>query len=257
MNGEVFGDYSAYYDLIYRDKDYRAEVDYVARTLRGAGPHVRTVLEFGSGTGRHGRLLALDGFRVLGVERSKSMLSRARAVSALPTNTEGSFECQLGDLRSVKLDRTCDAVIALFHVISYQTRDEDLADAFRNAATHLSSAGVFLFDVWHGPAVVAQGLSTREVRIEDEALRLTRLCQPVLDPSSKTVAVRYTLSVEDKVTGDSSSVQEEHRLRYFFPEEITAMARQAGFEIERCEEFLTAKAASDDTWGVAYLLRKS
>jgi SAM-dependent methyltransferase len=257
MTGEVFGDYSAYYDLLYRDKDYRSEVDYVVRTLRGVNPHVRTLLEFGSGTGRHGRLLAQDGFRVLGIERSRSMLSRAQATSSVLSDTGGSFECKLGDLRDVQLDRTCDAVIALFHVISYQTSDEDLADAFGNAARHLSPAGVFLFDVWHGPAVLAQRPSIREVRMEDETLRLTRLCEPALDTCSRTVAVRYTLSVEDKATGQITSLQEDHRLRYFFPEEVTLLAERAGFRIERCEEFLTARAVSTDTWGVAYLLRKT
>ena len=71
MEEDVFQLYSKYYDLLYRDKDYAAEAAYVARTLRNAIPSARELLEFGSGTGRHGRLLALRGFSVVGVERSK------------------------------------------------------------------------------------------------------------------------------------------------------------------------------------------
>ena len=78
MTSNVFEDYSAYYDLLYHDKDYAKEADYVAQTLRAADPSVSDLLEFGSGTGRHGRLLEERGLRVLGVERSKSMVAAAR-----------------------------------------------------------------------------------------------------------------------------------------------------------------------------------
>jgi SAM-dependent methyltransferase len=64
-----FRQYSAYYDLLYAEKDYAAEADYVAAALRRADPGVRRILELGSGTGRHGRLLSARGFEVEGVER--------------------------------------------------------------------------------------------------------------------------------------------------------------------------------------------
>ena len=51
----LFQKYAAFYDLLYRDKDYAAEAEYVARTIRSIVPDARTILELGSGTGRHGR----------------------------------------------------------------------------------------------------------------------------------------------------------------------------------------------------------
>ena len=57
-----FRRYSAYYDLLYRDKDYAAEAEYVARLIRSTLPEARRILELGSGTGRHGCLLAAMGF---------------------------------------------------------------------------------------------------------------------------------------------------------------------------------------------------
>lgn len=73
---DVFDAYSSYYDLLYRDKDYAAEADYVAQLLRTYG-NAGDLLEFGSGTGRHGRLLSQRGYRVTGVERSAAMIARA------------------------------------------------------------------------------------------------------------------------------------------------------------------------------------
>src|SRR4051812_19274508 len=116
----VFLRYGTYYDLLYRDKDYSGEAEYVVKTLRSASPVARNLLEFGSGTGRHGRLLAQYGFQVFGIERSEAMVAAASKMSAEVPNTEGRFDCMQGDIRSVKLGRSFDAVVSLFHVISYQ-----------------------------------------------------------------------------------------------------------------------------------------
>ena len=76
-----FGNYARYYDLLYRDKDYAAEAEYVARTVRAALPGACTVLELGCGTGRHGCLLASKGFHVHGIERSREMVQMAQSVA--------------------------------------------------------------------------------------------------------------------------------------------------------------------------------
>jgi SAM-dependent methyltransferase len=141
-----FQQYSAFYDLLYQDKDYAAEAEYVARTIRAILPAARRILELGSGTGRHGRLLAGMGFEVHGIERSPEMVAVAQRVSR-PASSDlpGSFTCDVSDLCTAALGRTFDAVISLFHVISYQTTNQALQAAFQVAADHLAwrPAGCF------------------------------------------------------------------------------------------------------------------
>jgi SAM-dependent methyltransferase len=247
MSEDVFKRYSAYYDLLYRDKDYAAEADYVARILRAADPNTRTILEFGSGTGRHGRLLVERGFGVFGIERSESMVESARA---------RNLDCVQGDIQTAKVDRLFDAVIALFHVTSYQVMDQDVAATFANAARHLNRKGIFLFDVWHAPAVLTERPSVRVKRAEDETVRLIRIAEPTLDLDTKTVAVRYTMLAESKIDNRLDTFEEEHRMRYFSPSEIAEFADDSGFEVDRSEGFLTGRAPSENTWGVCYVLRK-
>src|SRR6266566_8742320 len=147
MSEGVFQRYSAYYDLLYRDKDYKAETDYVAETLRAANANTRKILEFGSGTGRHGCLLAERGFDVFGIERSESMVNAAHLAPKTESDQAGgSFQCVQGDIRTMKLNWTFDAVIALFHVISYQIGDTEVVESFANAAHHLCAGGNFFFD---------------------------------------------------------------------------------------------------------------
>ena len=159
---ELFGRYGDYYDLLYRDKDYAAEAEYVTRVVCAAAPGVRTVLELGSGTGIHGRIMAAHGLAVTGIERSETMVALARARTASGAG-RGGFECVAGDIRSAVLGRVFDAVVSLFHVVSYQTTNADLEQTFATASRHLVPRGVFFFDVWHGPAVLSDQIGRAHV----------------------------------------------------------------------------------------------
>ena len=99
---------SRYYDLLYQEKDSSAEAAYVDLTLQRHGIAGRELLDFGSGTGRHGCLLASRGYRVHGLERSAAMVAAAQQV-------EG-FSCQQGDITTTQLPRRFNAVVSLFHV---------------------------------------------------------------------------------------------------------------------------------------------
>jgi SAM-dependent methyltransferase len=257
MNEELFRRYGRYYDLLYQEKDYRTEAEYIVQTLRGCLRTAQWILEFGSGTGQHGRLLAEEGYKVFGIERSETMLARAQRVLKDGDLKAGAdFECQMGDIRTTILGRVFDVVLALFHVVSYQTTNDDLLLTFSNANRHLNRGGVFLFDVWHGPAVLTQGPAVRVKRVKDDSTLLTRIAEPALEAEASVVSVHYTMLVESKPAGKFVSFAEEHRMRYLFPTEIDLLARQSGFVVERSEEFVTGAKPSQSTWAVTYLLRK-
>ncbi|MFZ3046063.1 MAG: class I SAM-dependent methyltransferase, partial [Desulfatirhabdiaceae bacterium] len=139
----VFSEYAHYYDLLYQDKDYQAEADYVDRLIRRFHPKARSILELGSGTGIHACLLAQKGFEVHGVERSTEMIatSRQNAIRHPPNQFIDSANPSFiqGDIRRIRLSQRFDAVIALFHVMSYQTTNDDILAAFQTARHHLNS----------------------------------------------------------------------------------------------------------------------
>src|SRR5712692_10056924 len=145
---DVFATYARYYDLLYADKDYAAEANYVIERLQGHRPGLHKLVEFGSGTGRHGRLLARAGFDVTGLERSAQMLAQAHAVASREGPVSpGAFRAVEGDVRLSIVPGVFVAVGALFHVVSYQAANDDVLAMFRNAARHLAPSGLFFFDV--------------------------------------------------------------------------------------------------------------
>lgn len=120
----MFKGLARYYDLLYKDKDYDAEAEYVTNLIQRFHPSAQSILELGSGTGIHASLLARKGFYVHGVERSTEMLTQSLALAEKMSPEHGSLTFSLGDIREIRLDKRFDAVIALFHVISYQTTSE-------------------------------------------------------------------------------------------------------------------------------------
>lgn len=93
MNHNVFENYSHFYDIFYKDKNYKSEVNYLLNLLKRNKVKNYKLLEFGSGTGKHGRLLAKAGYSVHGIEKSIKMISLA--------NQGNGFTCEEGDICNV------------------------------------------------------------------------------------------------------------------------------------------------------------
>jgi SAM-dependent methyltransferase len=244
----VFNAYSRYYDLLYRDKNYLGEVNYIQALLNRQGITKGNLLEFGSGTGKHGCLLADRGYHVHGIERSAEMVEQAMSANG--------FTCEQGDICTVQLGRTYDAVLSLFHVVSYQTSNTDLMAVFARAADHLKKGGLFIFDFWYSPAVYAQRPVVRVKRMIDAQVEITRLAEPVIYPNINRVDVNYTIFARDTASGAMQTTTETHPMRHFSLPEIDLLASMCGFECISAEEFLSGKTAGEDTWGVCVTLKK-
>ena len=247
-----------YYDILYQDRDYPQEVDYLLKLVNEEGLQIKRLLEFGSGTGNHGIILANRGFHVTGLERSAAMFERAngKLTGLLSLPPGSSLQFVLGDAKEFRLEQSFDAVFSLFHVVSYQTTDLDLAGFFANAWRHLSVGGVFVFDVWHGPAVLEQRPSSRFKRVVSGDFEVSRQAVPELIPDSKVVKIDYTLDVKNLSSGKVERTTERHVMRYFFVDEIDDLARRSGFEVVLSEEWLTGARPSGGSWGVCYVLKK-
>lgn len=243
-----FDKYGRYYDLLYRDKDYIAEVDYIISLLTRYGCTGPNLLEFGSGTGRHGRLLAEQGYRVTGIERSPEMVAQAGSAPG--------FSCQVGDICTINLGQSFDAVLSLFHVMSYQTRNHEVQAVFSRAKEHLQPGGLFIFDIWYSPAVYTQSPSVRVKRMSAEDIEVTRLAEPYQYPNENRVDVNYTIFVHETGGGNFSILSETHSMRHFSLPELDLIASSTGFERICAEEFLSRAPPSEKSWGLCLVLRK-
>jgi len=254
---DVFGAYSRYYDLLYRDKPYSQEAAYVSSKLRTAAGTAGSVLEFGCGTGTHAEFLARQGHTVKGIDLSEGMIASADLrKSALPPEIGARLSFGCGDARSVRVGETFDAVIALFHVMNYQSSNADLTAAFATAASHLQVGGLLVFDFWYGPAVLTQQPEVRVRRLQDEATRVLRLAEPTLNENESYVDVKFTVLIEDVASAARQEIVEIHRMRYLFLPEIDLFLEAAGFARIQTEEWMTGKPLSRASWSGLVVARK-
>jgi SAM-dependent methyltransferase len=245
---------SKVYDLLYHDKDYPSEAAFIHNCLRRKGNVPRSILELGSGTGLHSKLLAWLGHDMAGVDLSPGMIAKAEDLKASqPENIRTKMSFHEGNVRTFKLGRKVDAVVSLFHVVSYQTTNSEVLEMFRNAREHLEAGGVFLFDGWYGPAVLSCLPAVRVKRGGDSNLEVIRLCEPVLDTNQCWVDVNYTYLVKQLPGGEVSESRETHRMRYFFLPELEHFLSCAGFRLARSFEWLSGKPLSSGTFGACFI----
>jgi SAM-dependent methyltransferase len=253
---DVFGNYARYYNLLYRDKDYAGEVEFIHQLLRTYASQTQSILELGCGTGTHALLLAKQGYSVHGVDLSAEMLQQAsERLSQLPQELASKLVYSQGDIRTIRLDQQFDAIVSLFHVFSYQTTNQDLQATFATVNAHLKPGGVLIFDCWYGPAVLSDRPTVRIKRLEDKEISITRIAEPVMHPNENLVNVNYQVFIKDKHNGAVEELQETHTMRYLFKPEVDLLFKASQLELIASHEWMTNSEPGFNTWGVYFVGR--
>lgn len=249
-----FGDlYSQYYDLLYSDKDYIAEVEYVDNLIQANSSNTKTLLDMGCGTGKHAELLCNKGYVVHGIDLSENMLKIAESRRK---NKKDLLSFSHSNIQELNLDKKFDAVISLFHVMSYQNSNEELIKAFSVAKKHLNEDGIFIFDFWYGPAVLTNLPTTRVKRLENESIKVTRIAEPILHAQKNIVDVNYDVFIEDSKSKVIIEKKELHKMRYLFDPELELICEQVGFKIEKRYDWMGDNNSDFNSWNVVWIVRK-
>lgn len=116
--------------------DYEEEVRIYIGAINKLSEHkARTMLHMGCGAGGQDLFLKAD-FELTGVDLNEEMLSMARKANPEVTYLQG-------DMRTVRLDKQFDVVIAP-DSIAYMNTEPDLNKAIETAKLHLKPGGIFL-----------------------------------------------------------------------------------------------------------------
>ncbi|MEW6172018.1 MAG: methyltransferase domain-containing protein [Bacillota bacterium] len=254
MNKVFNSGYADAYDAIYSDKDYEAECDLIERIFRDNSGSIISILDLGCGTGNHLIPLAQRGYELTGIDRSESMLAHARSkVDRLSHSV--NITLHQGDVRNLELNRHFDAAIMMFAVLGYQLENRDVLSALHTVRRHLRPGGLFLFDVWYGPAVLHQRPSQRIKVIPTHKGKILRVSSGELDTGRHICKVYFHLwrLEENRVAAETT---ESHSMRYFFPLELNLFLECSGFAPVRLGAFPEFERDPDETtWNVLALVR--
>jgi SAM-dependent methyltransferase len=248
---DVFGStYADFYDLLYHDKDYAAECDMLERLFAAyAAAPVQRVLDLGCGTGSHALPLAQRGYRITGVDRAAPMLAAAREKARAAASTANLVFTQ-ADICSVNLGQQFDAAVMMFAVLGYQRENSAVLAALKSARRHLEPGGLLIFDVWYGPAVLAQKPEQRIKVIPTQRGRLLRVAAGELESAHHITTVSYHLwHLEgERLVAETT---ETHTMRFFFPLELDLLLEWSGFGRRHLGRLPDTEQPPDEhTWNV-------
>jgi SAM-dependent methyltransferase len=199
----------------------------------------RTVLELGCGTGRLTLPLARAGHRVIGLDRSPTMLERARTkLAGEPEEVRRRVTLLAGDARDAGFTPPAapDLVIAPFRVLQHFPSIDDQLAVLALARRVVRPGGRLVLDVFN-PAYPMM-TSDRSAEVEDVAER------PLGDGRTvrrtvRIAAVHWAEQVSDVEliyhvrSGDHTErVVQAFPMRFFTPAELVHLVARAGFELE-------------------------
>ncbi len=249
---EVFQDYAYYYNAFYQDKDYTVESRQVEVLLKKYGNGIRKLINYGCGTGKHDVELSSLGYDCMGIDMSPLMIEIAKKNSV---NANVDIHFSVADIRTYEPTEKFDAVISLFHVMSYQNGNDDIMAAFKSARKALDRDGIFLFDAWYGPGVLSDKPAVRVKEVTTNKYRLVRIANPVMHDETNIVDVGYEVLVIDQVTGQTRVINEVHSMRYFFKPEIAFYLEKSGFELIDNLDCTTMGKTGYDSWTSFFIAR--
>ena len=248
-----FNLYAKYYDLLYADKDYSEEVNYIDQLIKKFGNSMeKSILDLGCGTGIHANILTEFGYTVDGVDMSAEMVERANQ----KYSSNDRLRFFTGDITSYRNDENYDVVISLFHVMSYQNSNKELLGAIQTAFEHLKPGGLFIFDYWYGPAVLTDLPETREKQMENDEIRVLRKAIPEMHYNMNVVDVNYSINITNKANSSSENVNEQHSMRYLFEPELQYFLDHVGFVGCEFYEWLKFQKPGVESWNALTIAKK-
>lgn len=249
----TFGKYANYYDLIYQDKDYEGESEFIDGLITRFAPGAKSILDLGCGTGNHDFYLSKRGYNITGVDYSETNINIANSKLAAFGHSNVILEFKKADIRNFRENKKFGIILSLFHVMSYMSTNNDLKSAFDTAKAHMDKKSLFIFDCWYGPAVLTMPPKVCVKEVVNQNDEIIRISTPEMFPNKNIVDVKYHLIIKNKLSQKYSEVKETHRMRYLFKPEILEIATSLGLNLLECSRWMTDDPPNMNTWGVYFI----
>jgi SAM-dependent methyltransferase len=137
---QVFGAYAKFYDLIYKERNYEIEANFIYAWAE----YPQLIVDLGSGTGRHHKYWNCN---VVGIDQSREMLSKLK-------DKKDRIYLQSNIEEDIILKHS-NCYTALFNVIGYCNLENIISQMKQ------PKDGIFIFDVWDADKFKKVGFNER------------------------------------------------------------------------------------------------
>lgn len=195
---------------------------------------VKSVLDVGSGMGRHVYLLSKQGYACEGVEPHPAMVSTARKQYLGVT-------FRVDNMQSINYKNKFDAIICVFSTIVFNKSNEEVMKTFGNFHRALKKGGIAIIELTNPISwIQSKSFRTHFIDIDKEHDRKVIYDEWINTNNQSYVSTRtYHRLSDGKKVGEFTKES-----RMFFPLELKFFLESAGFEVLT---MLSAKNTCDIT----------
>ena len=246
---KIFKKSSQYYDLLYRNKNYSKESNFINKFIKKEFKKNIDILEIGCGTGRHAQELAKSKFNLYCIDPSKDMIKIAKK-----KNKKKNIIFKHTTFENLKIKKKFDVSLSLFHVINYFDSLNKIKKFFDLNHKFLKKNGVLFFDFWHGDGVEKDPPKKSLKIYKNRNLNISRFASTDISLKKKQAIINYNYEIFSKKKMIKFS--EKHKLRYLFKEYIKKFSSKK-FKILKIGKWMTLDKIQKKDWlGYAILKAK-
>ena len=209
------------YDLIFPDADQSIGRMVLSAIDRWLSATPQSMLDLGCGTGRLLQTLVKTIPECYGVDLLESNVAYAQSVRP-------GIAFHVGDMRTLRLDRTFDLVTCLGNVLSYALSDDALTDTVNTFAAHAHGGTLLVVDPLNARAYLdGHGFAERiEGRVDTPEFKAASVSLHEIDRQTRVLKRIRTW----RILGQAD-VEDYAEYRLLHPEEIQRLLETAGFDV--------------------------
>lgn len=244
---EEYTDFAFLYDEFMEDTPYDEWCVFICEKLKSHGISDGLVCDLGSGTGEMTVRLKENGYDMIGLDNSESMLAIARAKD---DSTDILYLMQ--DMREMELYGTVRAIVSVCDSINYITDIDELVHVFKLCNNYLDPDGLLIFD-----------FNTRfkyEEVIGDDTIAETRddasfIWENSFDPETALNEYDITFFTKEE-SGLYRRFTETHIQRGYTLSEIKEALKKAGMIFEEAYDDYGNLPACDESERITVIARE-
>lgn len=247
---DAYTGFAAVYDMFMDNIPYGEWCAYVTGILQEYGIGDGLVLDLACGTGTLTRLLAAEGYDMIGIDMSEEMLEIA--MEKKDPGDQGEILYLQQDMREFELYGTVRAIVSICDSMNYLTEYDDLVQVMRLANNYLDPGGVFIFDLnTEYKYRELLGEQTIAENREDGSF----IWENYYDEEERVNEYDLTLFIREE-DGRFRKYEETHYQRAYGIEEVKRAIAESGMELAAVYDAFTKHEPGSESERVYFVARE-
>ena len=246
---EMYENFALVYDRFMDETPYEEWCQFVVGRLKQDQITDGILLDLGCGTGSMTELLAKQGYDMIGVDLSDSMLDIAMEKRAQSGHNILYLQ---QDMREFELYGTVKAAVSICDSMNYLEDYEDLVQVLRLANNYLDPKGIFIFDM---NTVYKYREQLGEQTIAENREESSFIWENYFDEGEMVNEYDLTLFIRDE-DGRYSKYEETHYQKAFEISEVLKAVKEAGMELVAVYDAFTREPVRETSDRVYFVVRE-